>query len=86
MSARRVHEQSGAVWWRVPKHNVKDVKGNALRSFDEVQVQWNVGGRGDMLFIDQGTDRIELSSGQAYDVIDALNSAIGKPIEEKKIK
>jgi hypothetical protein len=84
--ARRVIETNGAVWWRIPKHNEKDAKGNALRSFEEVTVQWNAGSKGDVLFVDQGADRIEMSLGQVYDVIDALNNAIGKPIATAVIR
>lgn len=82
---RRIVEANGAVWWHVAKENVKDVKGNALRSFDDVLVQWNAAGKGDVLFIDQEADRIELSIGQVYEVIDALNNAIGNPIERKRV-
>jgi hypothetical protein len=88
--ARTVRETNGAVWWRVPSDRGGFVKKSAtqpaktLRSFPEISVQSSVAGRGDVLFVDQDGDRIELSLGQAIDLIDALACAVGKPVKYPK--
>lgn len=87
MACRIVKETNGTEWWRVSKDSCRNAKGVPLRSYDEVQVKWSVNGAGDALILDQGDEEqvITISLGQVYDLIDALNRAVGIVIERNTL-
>lgn len=83
MSARVVTDE-GVISYVVPEESYPFNKrtGRAPYSFAQVEAWWSNGGKGTTMLVrqesnDTRADVLELSLGQVYDLIDALNRALG---------